>query len=190
MGLHFAADRPALVLLRASDCGPVPQKSPHQPPSNQLRADRDVQLVELTYRGGVSMVVVLPDAADGLNAVEARLAGSYQGWMKALDHKPVDLELPRWKVTSRLPTTAALTAMGMQTAFTTRANFQGMSDERLFIQRVLQQAFVEVDEEGTEAAAVTAVVMGSLSDVLLHASRSRFMPTTRSCTSCATRTRV
>ena len=69
--------------------------------------ERDVQLVELTYRGGISRVVVLPAAADGLDAVEARLAGRYQGWMKALDYQLIDLELPRWTVTSRLSSIAS-----------------------------------------------------------------------------------
>ena len=128
---------------------------------------RGVQIAELPYRGGLSMVVVLPDAADGLDAVEARLADGYQGWLKALDLELLDLELPRWTVSSHLSLAKPLAAMGMPAAFSSRADFSGMTDhERLCIDRVLQQAFVDVNEEGTEAAAVTAVVIRSISDVV------------------------
>jgi serpin B len=125
----------------------------------------DLQILELDYRGGLSMVIVLPDAKDGLAAAEGRLADSYVAWLKALDYKYVDLKLPRWTIRSRLMLGDALGEMGMASAFSPAANFTGMSTSRpLFIQRVLQEAFISVDEAGTEAAAITAVVMGTVSD--------------------------
>jgi serine protease inhibitor len=123
-----------------------------------------VRILELGYRGDLSMVIVLPDAVDGLEAVENRLAASYQGWLKVLRFKRIDLELPRWTVRSRLTLADALAAMGMPTAFTMAADFSGMADVRpLFIHKILQEAFIDVDEAGTEAAAVTAVVEGTAS---------------------------
>jgi serpin B len=123
-----------------------------------------VSLVELPYKGGLSMVVFLPDEVDGLEAVESRLSASYDDWVSALTVKRVDLWLPRWKVTSGLSLSHALETMGMTTAFGRDADFTGMAKRRpndvpIAIDSVLQQAFVEVDEIGTEAAAVSAMAM-------------------------------
>jgi serpin B len=150
------ADRPF-----AAPDGKVVAKLMHKQASLKYARAKGVQLVELDYRGGLSMVVVLPDLENGLDAVEARLADSYHAWSRALDYKLIDLRLPRWKVTSRLSLADALAAMGMPTAFSQAANFTGIAQARpLFLHRVLQQAFANVDEAGTEAAAVTAIIMG------------------------------
>jgi serpin B len=120
----------------------------------------DVQIVQLPYAGGLSMVVVLPGAPDGLEAAEARAAGAYDDWVSALRPARVDVKLPRWKLDSTMSLKDQLTAMGMPIAFTEQADFSGMTGKPgLFIGGVLQQAFVEVNEVGTEAAAVTAVIM-------------------------------
>jgi serpin B len=132
----------------------------------QLRhaAASGVSLVELPYKGGLSMVVVLPDDVNGLDAVERRLVGSYDDWLASMTFKEVDLWLPRFRVTSSLSLGTSLAAMGMPTAFEKEADFTGMAKRRagerpIVIDRVLQRAFIEVDEIGTEAAAVTAVAM-------------------------------
>jgi len=148
--------------------GDVVAKMMHRGESSYRYARaRDVQLLELDYLGGLSMVVALPDRPDGLEAVERRLAESHQEWLDALAYQLIDLELPRWTVRSRLPLGDALRTMGMPTAFTPAADFSGIARTGpLFIHRVLQEAFVDVDEGGTEAAAVTAVVGGTVSDVV------------------------
>jgi serpin B len=75
------------------------------------------------------------------------------------------ITLPRWKFLVRTQLNDHLSAMGMPIAFDpTRADFSGMTaDEALSIAAVLHQAFIAVDEEGTEAAAATAVVMTTVS---------------------------
>jgi serpin B len=120
-----------------------------------------VQILELPYRGGLSMIVLLPDATDGLPGLERRIGGSYDGWLAALRPALVELELPRWTFTSRMYLNGPLAALGMQRAFTKNAaDFSGMTrDAALLIDKVIQEAFVEVNETGTEAAAVTAVEM-------------------------------
>jgi serpin B len=164
--VRFRKEETADQLFATPD-GKVVAKMMHKAASLRYAHAGSVQIVELVYRGGLSMVVVLPDAVDGLDAVETRLASSYQGWLKTLDFKPVDLKLPRWTVTSRVSLVSTLAAMGMPTAFTGRATFTGIAKAQgLRIDQVLQQAFVNVDEEGTEAAAVTAVVAGSISETL------------------------
>jgi serpin B len=159
--VEFTKQRTADGPFAAPD-GTVAAKMMHNQASFRYARAPDVQILELDYRNGLSMVIVLPDAKDGLDAVEGRLAGSYAAWLKALDYKLIDLALPRWTVTSRLPLGGFLAAMGMPTAFSLQADFSGIATTRpLFIQKVLQQAFVNVDETGTEAAAVTAVAMAT-----------------------------
>jgi serpin B len=119
----------------------------------------DVQIVQIPYAGRMSMVVILPDAPDGLPAVEARSATSYDDWIEKLRPQLVDLELPRWKLTAQLSLDDLLKKMGMSLAFTSAADFSAIGDD-VYIAKVLQQAFIDVNEEGTEAAAVTAVIMG------------------------------
>jgi serpin B len=121
-------------------------------------------LVELPYKGRLAMVVILPDEVDGLDETERRLASSYDDWLDALSPKRVDLRLPRWKYASSLSLGPILKSMGMKTAFDARADFTGIAprkrdDPPIGIDQVLQKAFIEVDEVGTEAAAVTAVTM-------------------------------
>src|SRR5258708_30530262 len=104
------------------------------------------------------MVVILPDAVGGLDDVESRVAASYPDWLAALRRKRVDVQLPRWKVTSELSLNDALAAMGMRTAFGATADFTGMADvSPLSIHKVIQQAFVDVNDIGTAAAPLTAI---------------------------------
>jgi serpin B len=122
-----------------------------------------VQLLELPYKGGeLSMVVVLPGKPDGLPAVEAKLsAATLAEWLRGLTTQKVVVTLPRFKLDVRAKPVPALKALGIKQAFTDAADFGGMSSDPhgLMISDVVHKAFVEVNEEGTEAAAATAVVM-------------------------------
>lgn len=135
----------------------------HRFGSVRLYGDDDVQVAELPYRGDeVSMAVVLPRKADGLPAVESGLtAEGLAGWLgKARPTEDVRLFLPKFKGETGYELTPALKALGMTAAFGD-ADFSGMTagPERLTISAVVHKAFVEVNEEGTEAAAATGVVM-------------------------------
>jgi len=130
----------------------------------------DAQVLELEYVApsadrAMSMVVILPRAADGLAKVEQTLsAGGLGTYVGALARgQQVDLSLPRFKVTSEFSLGDTLIAMGMPLAFDARkADFTGITkEEPLFISRVQHKAFVDVNEEGTEAAASTGVVMST-----------------------------
>ncbi len=121
--------------------------------------DGDIQIIELPYRGDLSMVVVLPDGADDLPAVERKIALTYTAWVAALRTTYLGLWLPRWKTSSPLDLGTPLKAAGMRLAFTPAADFSGMSDAPLFIAKVVQEAFIDVNEFGTEGAAATAVEM-------------------------------
>ena len=120
------------------------------------------QAVELLYDGQeLSMVILLP-ASGQFEAFEAALdAAQVDGIIGSIEHRQVDLTMPRFEFDSSFSLQAALAAMGMPLAFSEMADFSGMTGNRdLFIMDVVHKAFVSVDEEGTEAAAATAVVMG------------------------------
>ena len=122
------------------------------------------QVVKLPYAGnGLSMLVVLPRAKAGLAALEAQLTPEeLSGWRAQLNEQKVCVYLPKFKLTwGAIRLNAFLQALGMADAFSdARADFSGMDGQRnwLYIGLVLHKAFVEVNEEGTEAAAATAVV--------------------------------
>jgi len=121
------------------------------------------QVLALPYRSNAaSMLVFLPTAKDGLTALEAALvAGKLTGAHEALEGRLVDVQLPKFKFTTATDLTGVLPRMGMKDAFDpTKADFSGMTKaEKLFIGAVLHKAFVAVDEEGTEAAAATVIMM-------------------------------
>ena len=124
-----------------------------------------VQVVELPYEGGdLAMNILLPKDADGLAGLETKMvAGELEAWLGALRSNEVILSLPRFKLDPSAPISLAtpLQELGMREAFDpSQADFSGMSDEDLFVDNVFHKCFVEVNEEGTEAAAATAVVVG------------------------------
>ena len=120
------------------------------------------QAVELPYSGGaVSMDVFLPKA--GLDAFLGGLtAENFEQWTRQMQSRKGALELPRFKLENEYNLKAVLSAMGMPLAFTARADFSGISQESLQISWVKQKTYVEVNEQGTEAAAVTGIGMRAL----------------------------
>jgi serpin B len=127
--------------------------------------EKDFAALELPYRDNeLSMVILLPGRRDGLAAFEKGLtAGKVDGLLKRLRATRVAVSLPRFEVTSQFKLNDALQSLGMRTAFIPRgANFSGMDgkDKKLFLQAVMHKAYVKVNEQGTEAAGATAVVIG------------------------------
>jgi serpin B len=125
----------------------------------------DFQVGELPYKGGLSMVVLLPGKFDGLPALEAKMtADALNGWLSRLrDAGDTELYLPKFRLeTDALMLTEPLQKLGMTAAFDpSAADFTGMqsSKEQLIMGLVVQKAFVDVNEEGTEAAAATAATV-------------------------------
>ena len=135
-----------------------------------------LQAVELPYKGDqVSIAIFLPKKKDGLPALERELlapatgAGLVEQTEKLAGSRKqqVHVFLPKWRITwGTKELTPLLKSLGMAEAFASgKADFSGMngvkppSDEALFIGAVFHKAFVDVNEEGTEAAAATAVAM-------------------------------
>jgi len=125
--------------------------------------DEDSQTVVLPYKGDeLSMVVVLPKEVGLLASVESKLcAGNLRSELERVRKREVAVHLPKFKMTTATVDLGdILQNMGMKDAFSLPpADFSGMTGKKeLFISKVLHKAFVEVNEEGTEAAAATAVV--------------------------------
>ena len=127
----------------------------------------EVSVLELPYAGNdLSMIVLLPNNGGGLRSLEERLNAEYiDGWVAALDSTRLYVTIPRFSMTSTFSLGETLAAMGMPSAFDPNsADFSGMTGNRdLFIGGVVHKAFVEVNEEGTEAAAATGVGMRTVS---------------------------
>lgn len=156
----------------------LPDSTRNDPVLNPERSAYDLkpnpdgfQLLELPYRGNaLAMVIVLPKKPDGLPALEQRLtADIINTWLEAMRKQTVHVYLPKFtlETTYDLPTT--LSAMGMPTAFES-GGFTGVSDapeaSTLALSNVVHKAFVEVNEEGTEAAAATAVTAVAIGAML------------------------
>ncbi|HQR09255.1 MAG TPA: serpin family protein [Gemmatales bacterium] len=123
----------------------------------------DLQALELPYKGNrLSMVVLLPKKRDGLSEVEAGLTSEkISQWIAALNSRKVILTFPKIKTTYSASLSKTLPLMGMVDAFNQgKADFSGMDGTRdLSISDVVHKAFCEINEEGTEAAAATGVIM-------------------------------
>ena len=125
------------------------------------------QALEIPYKSGdLSMIVLLPnDVADLASLEQSLTAASAQQWMSQLRGGPkVILTLPSFKMTEQFSLNRALAALGMRQAFEQKlADFSPMTGKRdLWISAAIHKAYIDVNEEGTEAAAATAVVMRSM----------------------------
>ena len=125
----------------------------------------DVSVVQLSYgkSGGASMWIAVPREASGLpRLVEQLNLQTLYDWSQKARKQEVDVALPRFRMSCKLNLNAALKALGIELAFdSTRADFSPMAEagDKLYVSRVLHETVVEVDEEGTKAAAATAVEM-------------------------------
>jgi serpin B len=134
--------------------------------------DADAQMVELPYgRDQLSMRIILPKAADQLSAIEHKLTTSGLGDLTdRLATEDVRVWLPRFKIESGYSLEDVLASMGMKLAFNPgSADFGGMtSASHLFISAVVHKAYVQTDEEGTEAAGATGLAMGATAIMARH----------------------
>jgi serpin B len=118
------------------------------------------QAVLLPYQAGrLAMAVVLPDGP--LPALTPRLAGrGVGGLLQEAARQRVALALPKFRQRAAFGLVPALRQLGIEAAFTDRADFSGITPaEPLSISAVVHQAYIDVDEQGTEAAAATAITM-------------------------------
>ena len=108
------------------------------------------------------MVILLPRAMNGLSKLQAALTTeSLEKVMADLKPQKTELAMPKFTTKTRLDIRGSLQSLGMKLAFSDGADFSRMcgNGRSLMISKVLHQTFVEVTEEGTEAAAATGIVM-------------------------------
>ncbi len=122
------------------------------------------QAISLPYgNGGTSLYLFLPDQDSSLkNLLNGLNYQTWEQWMGKFRDTPGDVKIPRFKLDYETSLNEALKALGMEAAFTEgKADFSGMRAQRdLFISEVKHKAIVELNEEGTTAAAATSVGIG------------------------------
>jgi serpin B len=133
-----------------------------------LLPDGGSRILQLPYSGDdLAMVVLLPKLPGGLPAIEKQLsAETLAKWLAGMREGKVGVSVPKFRFERAYDLPDSLKALGMVDAFIPyQADFTGMASgqEPLHISAVAHKAFVEVNEEGTEAAAATAVVMNTTS---------------------------
>ncbi|KAL7373718.1 hypothetical protein ABVT39_013319 [Epinephelus coioides] len=161
--------RDAQFRLNKNDTKPV--KMMHQKSKFPLTyiPEANCQVLEMPYKGKeLSMLIFLPnvmeDSSTGLEKLEKELTyENFVEWSRPdmMDEIEVTVELPRFKMEENYDLKNVLISMGMVDAFDmARSDFSGMSPANdLVLSKVVHKAFVEVNEEGTEAAAATAAIM-------------------------------
>ena len=120
------------------------------------------QVLEMPYGGGaLAFDVILPKSGTQLSTLEDALrSDGLSSWMGKLQHKRVHVALPKFRAESSFQLKDALCAMGMASAFSNAADFSGMNGRHdLSLSQVVHKAYIDVSEEGTEAAAATGAVV-------------------------------
>ena len=154
--------------ITATETVDVPMMSQQGNAFKYMEGYHNIQMLELPYKGNeMSMIFLLPEKRDGLAELENWLSVNMLEMLKVLEtwlvssrKEEVEVFLPKFKITTEFELSKILAAMGMPDAFglDTANLFSG-----LFISAVIHKAFVEVNEEGTEASAATAVLNAELS---------------------------
>jgi serpin B len=174
---HFELSRTANAAFRLADGRTVQAQMMKRTGAIGMAEIPGGRLGMLPFRGkDLSMLMLLPNTADGLPALEAQLtsdalagaiarAGSAAA---APNFQNIEIALPRFGITSKLDLPAALIKLGMVTAFDPdTADFSGIAGDRhlypLYIESVVHEATITVDETGADAAAATGVGVGIVS---------------------------
>jgi serpin B len=164
---EFDPERTHEGSFRAGDGGTAPARFMEQVVTVPYVENQDLQAVDLPYGGqAFSMTILLPrDGGELLDLVAQLDPTSWDAMLSAMEPEDGTVRMPRFRLEYDALLNDPLSAMGMADAFSPdRADFtpmyEGARDAGLHIKGVKQKTFVEVDEEGTEAAAVTSVEVG------------------------------
>lgn len=131
-------------------------------------SDNKLQALRLNYKNGrYSMLFFLPDESSSLSELESQLSEeTWQNWLSSFNENPGKITLPKFKIEDSMKLKSLLCTLGMSDAFDSqKADFSKMIDKstqtELFLSEVMHKTFIDVNEEGTEAAAATAVEASS-----------------------------
>ncbi len=156
---QFDPDRTAPGSFTRLDGSEVTTPLMHSTGTGQYAVGSGFTAVRLPYSGDAAMVVVLPSA--GTTPAELAAAMTADDFSMDWESFQLDLTLPSFTFDSEVSLKQALQALGMSTAFSAAADLSGITDAAaLFVQDALHKSFIALDENGTEAAAATAILMG------------------------------
>ncbi len=157
---HFTSDQPFTLADRSVTRVPMMAQEEHF----NFAQTEQWSAIEMRYSGGdASMLIILPtgDLQEFEGSFDLEMLGEIRD---NLSSRNVAVSMPVFEFTRSMSLSSVLQSLGMETAFGSEADFSGFTGNRdLYISDVVHKAFVKVDEEGTEAAAATAVVMNMLS---------------------------
>jgi serpin B len=167
---EVSATKPSAFALLNSQCVLVPMMHMIVRQIATYAEGPDWQLLQLPYKGeALSMVLILPrkspDSVEPPRAAEfstfeqSLTAQKLQQLLSGLHATDVDVALPKFIFSPELRLKEILSSLGMQSVFSRNADFSGIAKEQLFFSEVFHKTFIGVDEEGTEAAAATGIVM-------------------------------
>ncbi|XP_053326831.1 heparin cofactor 2 [Spea bombifrons] len=123
----------------------------------------DCDVLQLPYVGNISMLIVLPHKLSGMNSLEKKLTPLVvERWQQIMTNRTREVFLPRFKLYKNYDLKDVLSTMGVKDLFT-NGDFSGISDEKMNIGLFQHQSTITVNEEGTEAAAVTTAYFMPLS---------------------------
>ncbi|MBR4984112.1 MAG: serpin family protein [Proteobacteria bacterium] len=137
----------------------------HHTNRHRVYVDDKLTAVELRFaESAFALIVLMPTAGDQPDALkslqESMDANTFRELALKMNSQETILSLPKFKIETSIPLNSLLKSLGMTTAFTDAADFSRMTgDTDLLISDVIQKAFIDVNENGAEAAAATAVVM-------------------------------
>ena len=134
------------------------------PTSFNYTQTEELQILKMPYDGDrLSMLVLLPNENNGLNKMEESLSlENLNSWQERLRLQKVEVFMPKFKMETTYDLKPLLIEMGMPIPFSEgMADFSGLAPINLFISQAVHKAFVDVNEEGTEAAAATAIVVST-----------------------------
>jgi serpin B len=156
----FAADQTSAAAFHAP-AGTVQVPTMHQPGTFGYVQASGYQALEMRYQGGRLAFDVLLPSPGGLGPLLSRIAGHGPlALLAGLRHTQVEVALPKFRLTTHVELAEPLRALGMQLAFEPgRADLSGIADKPgyLYVKAVVHEAYLDVDEAGTEAAAATGV---------------------------------
>jgi len=131
--------------------------------------DKYAEIVDIPYSNDdYSLMVIVPKCYRKFKKLEKKLNFEYyNNFIAKKEKKQVKLSIPKFNIKSDYDLGETLIKMGLKDAFTSNADFSGITkQEKLYISEAIHKATIEINEEGTEAAAATAVVMRKTSVLL------------------------
>ena len=128
--------------------------------------EHDCEILHMPYAGKrFSMLIILPDEVEGVSKIIQNLSSQLLSeWVTSSVPQEMDVHLPRFKISDRMNLKEKLEKIGIRNIFSDQADLSGITGEpNLYISSAMHKAFVEVNEEGTEAAAATGVGIALMS---------------------------